>query len=221
MTLFHSFDKEKRAILNPEDIIKKVASFPDTVVVTFKQQILEIMLETFAHEKVTEMDLGGNIPVYKIQYKGKPLAFYKTVMGAAGAVSLMEESIAMGGRKFVIFGSCGTLDCGIDAGNLIVPTAAYRDEGTSYHYMEPGDYIEVETAETTARILRELGLQFTGTKTWTTDGLYRETRHNMRNRISEGCKVVDMECSAFMAAAKFNGTPGHWGKFQRTSARCI
>jgi uridine phosphorylase len=58
-------------------------------------------------------------------------------MGAAGAVALMEETIAMGGRKFVVFGSCGTMDNSIEAGSFIVPTAAYRDEGTSYHYMDP------------------------------------------------------------------------------------
>lgn len=203
MTLFHSFDQEKRAVLNPEDIIPRIAGFPETVVITFKQQIMDIMLESFDHEKITEMDLGGDIPVYKIHYKERPLAFYKTVMGAAGAVSLIEEAIAMGGRRFVVFGSCGTLDCNLDAGNLIVPVSAYRDEGTSYHYLEPDDYIEVETAFKTAGILKELGLHFTETKTWTTDGLYRETSRNRKNRISEGCKVVDMECSALMAAAKF------------------
>ncbi len=206
MTLLDSFDPDKRAVLDPEDILKKAADFPETVVVTFKQQILDIMLETFEHQKIFGLDLGGDVPVYQIEYKGRPLAVYRTVMGAAGAVALMEESIALGGRKFVVFGSCGTLSgSGIDAGKLIVPTAAYRDEGTSYHYAAPGDYIEVDTAEETAGILKALGLHFTKTRTWTTDGLYRETLRNMRSRISEGCKVVDMECSAFMAAAKFRG----------------
>lgn len=206
MTLFDSFDPDKKAVLNPEDVVRKAANFPETVVVTFKQKILDIMLETIEHEKISVLDLGGDVPIHKIQYKGKSLAVYKTVMGAAGAAALMEEAIALGGRNFVVFGSCGTLNgSSIDAGGFIVPTAAYRDEGTSYHYMKPSDYVEVETAERTAEILRELELPFTETKTWTTDGLYRETLRNMRNRISEGCKVVDMECSAFMAVAQFRG----------------
>ena len=205
MTLFHSFDEDKKAVLNPEDIIKRIPGFPETVVITFKQQIMDIMLETLEHEKISELDLGADIPVYRIRYREKPLAFYKTVMGAAGAAAMMEEAIALGGRKFVVFGSCGTLDRSLDAGNLIVPAAAYRDEGASYHYLESADYIDVETAEKTAAILRELGLHFTETKTWTTDGLYRETKRNRAARLSEGCKVVDMECSAFMAVAKFRG----------------
>jgi uridine phosphorylase len=205
MTLFHSFDEDKKAVLNPEDIIKRISGFPETVVITFKQQIMDIMLETLEHEKIAELDLGADIPVYRIRHREKNLAFYKTVMGAAGAAAMMEEAIALGGRKFVVFGSCGTLDRSLDAGNLIVPAAAYRDEGTSYHYLESADYIDVETADKTAAILRELGLHFTETKTWTTDGLYRETKRNRAARLSEGCQVVDMECSAFMAVAKFRG----------------
>jgi uridine phosphorylase len=209
MTLFHSFDEDKKAVLNPEDIMTRIPGFPETVVVTFKQQIMDIMLENYEHEKVSELDLGADIPVYRVQYKGKALAFYKTVMGAAGAAAMMEEAVALGGRKFVFFGSCGTLDSSIDAGHLIVPTAAYRDEGTSYHYMEPGDYIEVGTAEKTAEILKELGLHYTETKTWTTDGLYRETKRNRLARLSEGCSVVDMECSAFMAVARFRNVEAY------------
>lgn len=203
MTLFHSFDQNKRAVLNPEDIIKKVEGFPETVVVTFKQQILDIALELFESEKIAKMNLGADVPVYKINYNGRTLAFFKAVMGASGAASLMEEAIAMGGKKFVFFGSCGTLDGSIDAGDFIVPTAAFRDEGTSYHYLEPEAYVAVDTAPKTAEILRELGLHITETKTWTTDGLYRETKRNMDNRVAEGCKVVDMECASFMAVGKF------------------
>ena len=71
MTLFHSFDPDQRAVLNPEDIFKRIEGFPEIVVVTFKQQLQEIMLETFEHEKLSDMDLGSDIPIYGIEYKGK------------------------------------------------------------------------------------------------------------------------------------------------------
>jgi len=71
---------------------------------------------------------------------------------------LLEEVIAKGGKKFVFFGSCGTLDKELPAGHLIVPVAAYRDEGTSYHYAPVSDYIEIETAERVSEILSELNL---------------------------------------------------------------
>ena len=46
-----------------------------------------------------------------------------------------EEIIAMGAKKFVLFGSCGVLDDNKVDGNIIIPVSAVRDEGTSYHSM--------------------------------------------------------------------------------------
>jgi len=44
----------------------------------------------------------------------------------------------------------------------------------------------------------------TGT-TWTTDGLYRETRAKVERRVAEGCLCVEMEAAAFFAVAAFRG----------------
>jgi uridine phosphorylase len=42
-------------------------------------------------------------------------------------------------------------------------------------------------------------------RTWTTDAIYRETRTKARQRVEEGCVVVDMEASALFAIARFRG----------------
>ena len=42
-------------------------------------------------------------------------------------------------------------------------------------------------------------------KTWTTDGLYRETRGKVERRVAEGCLTVEMEAAAFFAVAAFRG----------------
>ena len=55
-----------------------------------------------------------------------------------------EEIIAMGAKKFVLFGSCGVLDDNKVDGNIIIPVSAVRDEGTSYHYIAPSVEIEAE-----------------------------------------------------------------------------
>ena len=39
--------------------------------------------------------------------------------------------------------------------------------------------------------------------TWSTDAFYRETPAKIKARKAEGCSVVDMECSALAACAKF------------------
>ena len=42
-------------------------------------------------------------------------------------------------------------------------------------------------------------------KTWTTDGIYRETPARIARRRDEGCLTVEMEAAAFFAVAEFCG----------------
>ena len=58
--------------------------------------------------------------------------------------------------NFIFFGSCGVLDERLTEGHIIVPTEAYRDEGTSYHYMPAGDYVRITNAEKVAEILSDM-----------------------------------------------------------------
>jgi uridine phosphorylase len=132
---------------------------------------------------------------------------YQTLIGGAGTVGLFEEVIVKGGKKFLAFGSCGSLDKNISEGHLIVPTQAYRDEGISYHYMPESDYVEVRTSDKLAEIFDEMKLPYIKAKTWTTDALYRETERNMKARKKEGCLTVDMECASIMAASNFRNIP--------------
>ncbi|MDR2531045.1 MAG: nucleoside phosphorylase [Oscillospiraceae bacterium] len=150
-----------------------------------------------------------DIPVYKINYEGTDIAVYCTTVGGPAAGGLLEEMIAKGCRKFVFFGSCGVLNRDIAAKSLIVPTAAYRDEGMSYHYAPPSEYIDVPTAPRFAKILAELELPHVCGKTWTTDAIYRETRANMEKRKADGCLTVEMECASIMAVAQFRGVEAY------------
>jgi uridine phosphorylase len=43
------------------------------------------------------------------------------------------------------------------------------------------------------------------TKTWTTDGIYRETPARIRKRRKEGCTTVEMEGAALFAVAAHRG----------------
>lgn len=207
MSLFDAYDPSKKAVLNPENVYRPIENFPETVIVTFRRAIVNIALKQNDCEILAYLESGGSLPVYGFTVGEKRFALYQTTMGAPLTVALMEEVIALGGKNFVFFGSCGTLDRTIPPGNLIVPTEAYRDEGTSYHYMaaSAGDYVKIQTADETLKIIKAMGLSAVETKVWTTDGLYRETPANMEKRVKDGCKAVDMECSAIMAAAKFRG----------------
>ena len=136
---------------------------------------------------------------------GRRVAVFRTGMGAPFAVAMVEELIARGARNIIVFGSCGVLDEQLAAGHYIVPTESYRDEGTSYHYAAPADYIRIRNAEKVAEVLTGHGIPFVKSRIWTTDGLYRETRKNAAARLADGCIAVDMECSALQAVCDHRG----------------
>lgn len=69
--------------------------------------------------------------------------------GAPGAAVAVEELYAMGCETFIVCGGAGALTNDSKVGEIIVPVSAVRDEGTSYHYLEPSR--EIECHQETAR----------------------------------------------------------------------
>lgn len=205
MSIINTFDAGSEEIIKPSEAIKRIEDFPETLIAVFNQKFADMLTESFYHEEISYMIGGIKIPIYKVCYRDKTLGFYQTLLGGAGSAGLLEEIIAKGGRKILYFGACGVLDKDIAAGRLLIPTAAYRDEGTSYHYAPPSDYIEVKTAGRLAEIFDELGAPYCKVKTWTTDAFYRETKNNMLARKADGCSVVEMECASVMATGQFRG----------------
>jgi len=63
-------------------------------------------------------------------------------LGAAGSAGSLEELIAYGSQKFIVYGGAGVLKKDIAVGHVIVPVSAVSDEGVSYHYVKPSREIE-------------------------------------------------------------------------------
>lgn len=105
--------------------------------------------------------------------------------------------------KYIVFGGSGCLNKEIAHGRIMLPTEAYRDEGTSYHYAPASDYITIRNSDIVAQFMEESGIPFVKGKTWTTDSFYRETIHNFEKRKADGCISVEMECAALQAMCDF------------------
>ena len=93
----------------------------------------------------------------------------------------------------------------IPENTFLVPTKALRDEGTSYHYLKPSRFIELNPIGLKAIefALNENNYSYIECITWSTDGFFRETKDKVDYRRSEGCSVVEMECSALAACSSF------------------
>ena len=118
----------------------------------------------------------------------------KTMVGAPITVGLAEDSLEeLDCTKYVIFGGAGCLNKEIAHGKVMVPTAAYRDEGTSYHYMPASDYVDIPNHTAVAECMKANGIPYVLGKTRTTDSFYRETLNNFEKRKADGCISVEME----------------------------
>ena len=178
------FDPSRDAIINPERVSKKV-DVPEHCVICFFQEVISKLVQDKLAVRVARQftEIGAH-PVYKIANKGKPFALFHPGVTAPMCAALLEEVIARGCKKFIVCGSAGVLDSSIAMGKLIVPDAAIRDEGTSYHYIPPAREISAN-AEAVAAIeatLKARNIDYLRAKTWTTDGIFRETPDKIKMR---------------------------------------
>lgn len=209
MSLFDTFDPHSEELIkvSQQRSFREVADFPEIVIGAFKEETFRALENVALAEVICSLRGGRSIPVYRVRWQGLDIGLFHSLMGGARTVCLMESLLARGAKKFLFYGNCGVLDREIAAGHLILPTAAYRDEGTSYHYLPVSDYVEVPTQPRTAQIMDELHLPYVSGRVWTTDAFYRETRDNMQKRKADGCIAVDMECASVMAAGQFRNVP--------------
>ena len=220
MGMLEQYDPTEEALINPGEFVYRDAisnhtdflsymdDFPAVAVSAFSGAIVDKMVRTCnAAEVAATATANGRVPIHRLEHDGVDMALFLSPVGASASACIMEELIAMGVQKFMYFGACGVLDKTIRAGQIVVPHAAMRDEGTSYHYVPAADEIALDekNVRVVEKTLEEQGVSPVVAKVWTTDAIYRETRDKAERRKEQGCSVVDMECSALAAVARFRG----------------
>ena len=150
------FDDKTEPVISLRDFYGEQKHLVETCLILFSQKIYQHLLDTFPSEKIGLIGAcNGNIPIYRMNYKGKDIAFYLSGIGSAIAASeCYEASWIVGASKFVMFGSCGSLNREATRGKFIVPTESYRGEGCSYYFAAPSDYITVENARKLGHLYR-------------------------------------------------------------------
>lgn len=200
-----SFDSRSPAKINPK--INHNAPNVEAVIFTFSHVIEKYVVENYDCEKVGELLMGhGSTPVYILDHHGKKYGFYRTWVGAPACAGTVEEiRTVLNTKKIIHFGGAGCLNKEIARGKVMIPTEAYRDEGTSYHYAPASDYIRIRNAPAVEAFMKKIGIPYVTGKTWTTDAFYRETVNNFEKHRADGCISVEMEGSAVQAVCDFRG----------------
>ena len=125
-------------------------------------------------------------------------------IGAPAAVSALESLAAIGVREFIGIGTAGTLQAGLDTGDVVVCDRAVRDEGVSHHYL-PAAMWAKPSSRLTARLhrgLEQAHLEPSAASVWTIDVPFRETVIEARHYADNGVAVVEMEAAALFTVGE-------------------
>ncbi len=142
--LLTEFDDNRQAIINPQDLHELIEGFPKVVISCFSRVTFARLLENYDYEVIARTSMANfEVVVYGITIGDQQIGAFNAPVGAASCVGIIEDLIQFGMEKLVLFGTCGVLDRDIEATSIIIPIAALRDEGTSYHYLPASDEVEV------------------------------------------------------------------------------
>lgn len=128
-------------------------------------------------------------------------------IGAPYGAMILETLIAWGVTRIVFMGWCGAISKDVHIGDLVLPTGALVDEGTSLHYLHktmdtvsPSSLILEKTRQT----LQSPQRTYHEGLVWTTDAAFRETREAVLSFQARGVLAVEMELSALLSVGMFH-----------------
>ena len=202
-----SYDIQTEPIISLSAFYGEQQHLCDVCIVIFSRVIFDHVLASFPCEQIAEIHAcNGYVPIYALTHHDRKIAFYLSGIGSTVAAGdVIEANWLTGASRFIMFGSAGSLNQQATSGKYVIPTEAYRDEGMSYHYAEPSDYIEIVEADTVAAMFDDMKVPYVKGRVWTTDAMLRETRGLMAKRVEEGCLAVEMELAGVQAVCAFHG----------------
>lgn len=204
--MIERYSKEKVAIINPSDFVKKIDGMPEIGIACYSHVLFNEIVTKYHGEEIGSLNYTDMLKkIYKISYNNKQYAIFMMSVGAPAAATCIEDIHAMGCKKFIVFGNCGVLDKNIEDLAIIIPTNAIRDEGLSSHYLEYNKTIKLNEkyGSLLKDILNQKNYSYIEGTTWTTDAFYRETKDKVADMKSLGAICVEMEAAALQAVCDF------------------
>jgi uridine phosphorylase len=192
------------AIITPRREKEETIIGPDAIMVAIPSD-LSYMVDLAQAERVALKSLHP-FRLYNAKREGNPLAALAgPLLGAPQAVMVLEKLIALGAERIWVLGWCGSLQPSLTIGNLVIPTTALCEEGTSAHYQV------IEEKRQTSPLLNKriedalarARMPFTKGSVWTTDAIYRETEEKAAAYRKRGFLGVEMEMSALITVAAY------------------
>lgn len=200
----------KDGMFSPQEYmqyLKKIGKYPkfkppQGMIICYQRSLMDTIIK---NHKTKEVDwVYGKMHFIK-ETKNKIAVIGKFGIGSPAVITLLEELIAFGVKKFIAIGTAGTLQHHLKIGDIVLCTKAIRDEGTSYHYLKSSKYAHAspEMIKKLRASLEKRKQKYSVGISWTIDAPYRETIAEARHYQKEGVATVEMEASALFAVAQY------------------
>ncbi len=139
--------------------------------------------------------------LYRATEAGLELGLVGCAVGAPFAVLVAEQLFASGCRLLISMTSAGQLAELRPPPYFVLIDRALRDEGTSYHYLPPGEFSHADPKllERMSGAFAHLRVPVERGATWTTDAPFRETPDAIAAMKARGLLAVEMEAAALYA----------------------
>lgn len=177
---------------------------PDAIMVAIPSE-LQSMVD-MSHAKRATLATSTPFKLFLISMDdGLPLALAGPFLGAPQGAIILEKLRAFGAKRIWVLGWCGSLQPDLPIGEIIIPTSALSEEGTSAHYpvtrhkklTDPHLNAQLSNALTKADLPYQTG------PVWTTDAIYRETAEKVTDYGRKGILACEMEMSALISIALY------------------
>lgn len=206
---------EDEAIFTPTDFIRYVAQnrkvsveafrVPERLLLTYQRSTYDHARKLTRGKAVDWWIYGEALPFCVGKFSGVEIGVGRFWIGAPAATMTLEEVIACGANTIVEVGISGGLQPSLRPGDIVIVTKAFRDEGTSHHYLSPEVIVESSPRlrERLVNCLSKQKIRHVCGPAWSTDAVYRETRSKFRTFREQGALIVNMETSAIFALARY------------------
>ena len=153
-------------------------------------------------------------------YKGVPLGAISSGVGAPSLEIATQEFATIGGKTVIRVGTCGALRAEIEPGDVIVPVAAVRRDGTGDRHLslehpafaDPEVYMAlIEACERLGYryhvgIVCSVGSFYVGQERPVTGGFWQSAADGLLDDLRKaGVTCLEMECSALFVLARLFG----------------
>lgn len=205
MSILEAYEKNGEPIITPEKFYHKSKKITDVAVVCFSYKAKDYVVEKYQHViyQTFRATANGSIDIFYLP-EFRVLFFMSPIGSNIASDLLWEVALIASVSKFVYFGSCGILDASLQ-NKYIIPTECYREDGYSYHYAPPSDYMTMKNASKIASFFQNKDVDYVIGKGWTTDSIYNETKKKFEIRKQEGVLCVDMEAAGLQAISNHIG----------------